>query len=95
MREMKKRGIETHLGHKLNGFTGDRVKTEGGDFPADLILFMPGMTGNPWFDRGKPGSPRDTARHNEKGSFGDRLLARSGDVAPLALAPSWHTSRYF
>ena len=48
--EMRKRDIKTHLGHKLKGFTGDQVKTEGGDFPADLILFMPGMTGNPWFD---------------------------------------------
>jgi sulfide:quinone oxidoreductase len=48
--EMRKRDIQTHLGHKLKGFTADQVKTEGGDFPADLILFMPGMTGNPWFD---------------------------------------------
>ena len=24
--------------------------TEGGEFAADLILFMPGMTGNKWFD---------------------------------------------
>jgi hypothetical protein len=23
---------------------------ESGEFPADLILFMPGMTGNQWFD---------------------------------------------
>ena len=25
--------------------------TERGEFPADLILFMPGMTGNAWFDQ--------------------------------------------
>ena len=24
--------------------------TEGGEFDADMILFMPGMTGNQWFD---------------------------------------------
>jgi sulfide:quinone oxidoreductase len=24
--------------------------TEGGDFPANLILFMPGLTGDAWFD---------------------------------------------
>lgn len=48
--EMKKRGIETHLGHKMKGFEADKVKTEGGEFAADLILFMPGMTGNLWFD---------------------------------------------
>lgn len=50
MAEMRKRGIETHLGQKLKGFTADQVRTDGGDFPADLILFMPGMTGNAWFD---------------------------------------------
>ncbi len=48
--EMRKVGIETHLGHKLKGFTGDKVMTEGGEFATDLIVFMPGMTGNEWFD---------------------------------------------
>jgi sulfide:quinone oxidoreductase len=56
--EMRRRGIETHLGHKLKGFTASQVQTEGGDFPADLILFMPGMTGNTWFDNTQlPRSP--------------------------------------
>jgi sulfide:quinone oxidoreductase len=50
MKEMQRRGIETHLGHKLKGFSAGGVSTEGGDFEADLILFMPGMTGNAWFD---------------------------------------------
>ena len=49
-REMEKRGIETHLGHKLKRFEADRVVTEGGEFAADMIMFMPGMTGNQWFD---------------------------------------------
>ena len=48
--EMKKRDIETHLGNKMKGFEANKVKTEGGEFEADLILFMPGMTGNQWFD---------------------------------------------
>ena len=48
--EMGKRGIETHLGHKMKGFTEDKVTTEGGEFHADLILFMPGMTCKLWFD---------------------------------------------
>ena len=48
--EMARRGIRTHLGHKLKRFEADRVVTEGGEFKADLILFMPGMTGNSWFD---------------------------------------------
>jgi sulfide:quinone oxidoreductase len=55
---MAKRGIETHLGHKMKAFEADRVITEGGDFAADLILFMPGMTGNQWFDNTElPRSP--------------------------------------
>ncbi|MCG7967460.1 MAG: FAD-dependent oxidoreductase [Candidatus Thiodiazotropha taylori] len=48
--EMKKRDIETHLGNKMVKFTATGVETEGGQFDADLILFMPGMTGNQWFD---------------------------------------------
>lgn len=50
MAEMKRREIETHLGKKLVGFEADKVKTEGGEFKADIIVFMPGMTGNAWFD---------------------------------------------
>ena len=50
LREMAKRDIETHLGHKMKGFEAIKVITEGGEFEADLILFMPGMTGNKWFD---------------------------------------------
>ncbi len=58
MDEMRKRGIRTHLGHKLKGFSETKVTTEGGEFPADLIIFMPGMTGNAWFDNtGLPRSP--------------------------------------
>ncbi len=48
--EMAHRGIRTHLGHKMVRFEPDRVVTEKESFPADLILFMPGMTGNAWFD---------------------------------------------
>lgn len=47
---MKKRDIDTHLGNKMKGFEANKVITEGGEFEADLILFMPGMTGNKWFD---------------------------------------------
>jgi sulfide:quinone oxidoreductase len=50
LNEMNKRGIETHLGYKMKEFTSDKVITEGGEFNADLILFMPGMTGNSWFN---------------------------------------------
>jgi len=50
LEQMARRGIETHLGHKMKGFEADKVITEGGEFAADMILFMPGMTGNAWFD---------------------------------------------
>jgi len=50
MDEMRRRDIRTHLGHKLKSFSATKVTTEGGEIPADLIVFMPGMTGNAWFD---------------------------------------------
>jgi sulfide:quinone oxidoreductase len=50
MDEMRKRDIEAHLGHKIKGFAEGKVLTEGGDIDADLILFMPGMTGSQWLD---------------------------------------------
>ena len=48
LKMMQKRDIETHLGHKMVEFEANKVKTEGGEFHADLILFMPGMTGPAW-----------------------------------------------
>jgi len=58
MQRMKDLGVETQLGHKMVRFEAGRVVTEGGEFDADLILFMPGMTGNPWFDNTElPRSP--------------------------------------
>ncbi|MBT5228652.1 MAG: FAD-dependent oxidoreductase [Methylococcales bacterium] len=48
---MKDRNIETHLGHKMTRIEPYKVVTEGGEIDADLILFMPGMTGNLWFDQ--------------------------------------------
>lgn len=48
--EMRRRNIQTHLGHKLKSFSSTQVTTEAESFDADLILFMPGMTGNAWFD---------------------------------------------
>ena len=50
LKEMAKRDIDTHLGHKLKSITEHSVITEGGEVAADLVLFMPGMTGNLWFD---------------------------------------------
>ena len=52
---MTKRGIEMHLGHKMKGFEAEKVITEGGEIKADLILFLPGMTGLAWY--GEAGLP--------------------------------------
>ncbi len=46
--EMAKRRIDTHLGHKPLKFTEQGVDTEGGHINADLIIFMPGLTGPAW-----------------------------------------------
>ncbi len=51
MEQFQQRQIETHLGHKLVRFTPSSVVTEAGEWSADLILFMPGMTGNHWFNQ--------------------------------------------
>lgn len=48
LKMMAKKGIETRLGDKMKGFESNKVITEGGEFSADLILFMPGMTGPAW-----------------------------------------------
>ena len=48
--EMQRRDIQTHLGHKIDGFTAQGIETEGGSLPADLILFMPGLTGPAWLE---------------------------------------------
>lgn len=55
LKETASRGIATHLGHKMKGFEPGRVLTEGGEVVADLILFMPGLTGPAWVaDSGLP-----------------------------------------
>ncbi|MCB1952970.1 MAG: FAD-dependent oxidoreductase [Zoogloeaceae bacterium] len=56
--EMGRRGINTHLGHKPLSFSEAGVRTEGGHIDADLILFMPGLTGPAWLaDSDLPVSP--------------------------------------
>lgn len=46
--KMRDKNIEVHTGKKMVGFERNRVKMEGEEFDADLILFMPGMTGPDW-----------------------------------------------
>ncbi len=66
LKEMARRGIDTHLGHKIKGFEADKVITEGGEIATDLIVFMPGMTGNAWFDDSElPRSPGGLVQGDE------------------------------
>jgi sulfide:quinone oxidoreductase len=46
--EMARRKISTHLGAKLKSFSRSHVTTEQGEFPADLIVFTPGLRGPDW-----------------------------------------------
>ncbi|MBF0417179.1 MAG: FAD-dependent oxidoreductase [Magnetococcales bacterium] len=55
---MERRNIATRLGEKIVAFREDRVVTAGGEIKADVTLFIPGMTGSPWFGNcGVPLSP--------------------------------------
>lgn len=51
LKRMAERDISTHLGHKLVRFEAQAVVTEAETIAADLILFMPGMTGPVWADQ--------------------------------------------
>lgn len=51
LQEMEQRGIHTVLGEKIMSFSEQEVLTEGTQIQADLILFMPGMTGPDWLEQ--------------------------------------------
>ncbi len=55
--EMEKRDISIHIGAKPQRIEADKVVTEREEIPADLVLFMPGLTGPAWLDN-TPGLPR-------------------------------------
>jgi sulfide:quinone oxidoreductase len=88
--EMQRRDIATRLGNKLVGFDKDRVRTEGGDFPADLIVFMPGLTGNAWFDNTDlPRSPGGLIKADEHCRVeGRECVYVAGDAGSLP-GPDW------
>ncbi len=48
--EMKKRGIETVLGEKVQRIEPDAVQLERTRIESHLTLFMPGLTGPAWLD---------------------------------------------
>jgi sulfide:quinone oxidoreductase len=88
--EMQRRGVKTHLGHKLVRFEADKVVTEGGEIRADLILFMPGLTGAAWLDAtGLPRSPGGLLQADEHCRVpGWRHVYAAGDGGSFP-GPDW------
>ena len=89
--EMEKRQIRTHLGHKITGFSADKVMTEGGEIAANLILFMPGMTGPDWAQQsGLPLSPGGFIQADEYCQVpGHPGVFVVGDAGSYANSPDW------
>jgi len=88
--EMARRRIDTHLGHKPLGFSEKGVDTEGGHVNADLILFMPGLTGPAWApDSGLPLSPGGFIQGDEfcRVPGADRVFV-AGDAGSFP-GPDW------
>lgn len=48
--QMRKRGIDTVLGEKPQHFEAGAVQLERSRIDSDLIVFMPGLTGQAWLD---------------------------------------------
>jgi sulfide:quinone oxidoreductase len=88
--EMEKRGIDTHLGHKIRSFENQRVSTEGGEFSADMILFMPGLTGPAWLDgTALPRSPGGMIKADEMAAVkGMDAVYVAGDAGSFP-GPGW------
>ena len=82
--------IETRLGHKPVRFEPGRVATEGGEFAADLILFMPGLTGPAWLDASDlPRSEGGFVAADEHGRVhGSRQVDVAGDAGSYP-GPEW------
>lgn len=87
---MKDNRIDLHLGHKIKSFGKNQVITEGGDFNADMIVFIPGMTGSPWLTDAKlPKSPGGLIQANENCQIeGYPAVYAVGDCASFP-GPEW------
>lgn len=87
---MKQLQIETHLGAKPLRFESDKVITEKGEFDADLILFMPGMTGPAWATNGplplSPGGMIEADQHARVTGFERVYVVGDSGSYP---APDW------
>lgn len=67
LKEMRKRDVSIHLGAKPTRIEADKVVTEREEIPADLVLFMSGLTGPLWLDNTElPRSPGGFIQSDEK-----------------------------
>lgn len=87
---MKESRIDLHLGHKIKSFSENRIITEGGDFNANMIVFIPGMTGSSWLSDAKlPKSPGGLVQANENCKVeGQSAVYAVGDCASFP-GPDW------
>ncbi len=88
--EMKRRDVELHLGQPIQRFDADGVETAAGRVPADLILFMPGLTGPDW--AGASGLPLSDGGFFDADPFGrvngtERIFV-AGDAGSFP-GPDW------
>ncbi|MGM0516867.1 MAG: NAD(P)/FAD-dependent oxidoreductase [Pseudomonadota bacterium] len=90
LERMEKFDIETHIGAKPQRFEKNKVVTEKGEIDADLILFMPGMTGPSWLENASfptsPGGMIQADEHTRVAGF-DRVYV-AGDSGSYP-APDW------
>lgn len=88
--EMARRGIRTHLGHKLVRFEANAVVTEVETIAADLILFMPGLTGPAWLEQSDlPRSPGGMILADETGRVKDHPNVWVAGDAGSFPGPDW------
>ena len=87
---MAKYDIEAHIGAKPKQFEANRVVTEKGEFAADLILFMPGMTGPAWLENApfptSPGGMIEADEHARVKGFERVYVVGDSGSYP---APDW------
>ncbi len=88
--EMQTRGIDTVLGEKPQRFEANAVQLETTRIEADLIVFMPGLTGQVWLDASPlPRSPGGFVQGDTQcrvPGFANTYVAGDGGSFP---GPDW------
>ncbi len=90
LKQMKRRGIDVHIGAKPQKIEADKVITEREEIPADLVMFMPGLTGPLWLDnselpRSEGGFIRSNAKCQVEGWQGSYVVGDTGSYP----GPDW------